>query len=208
MYRVALVAGVGTLIALLGAGLVASLRGDGRLPPLQLDYGVYVEAALREGRADYSIAQLELAADIDLESRARVLPALAWVARREGNRDVERSALLRLVALAPGNADAHARLAELALQRSGSAGASADPLAEAERHAELALAAKPDSIAALVVSGRIALARGDTSRAFETWNRAGAVDPAAANRALNRLFRTDPELGYDFLVYRLNLEGS
>jgi lipopolysaccharide biosynthesis regulator YciM len=205
VYRAAVIAGAATLVALFGAGLWYSLRG-GRLPPLQLDYAHYLGAELKDGDRDAALAQMQLAADIDLENRGRVVPALAEVARRLRRPDVERAALLRLVDLSHANAATHARLAELALERAGGAGADGEALAEAEGHAGRALAAEPDSVAALVVSGRIALAQGDRTRAFETWNRAGAVDPATAQRVLSRLFTPDPELGYEFLVYRLNQE--
>jgi tetratricopeptide (TPR) repeat protein len=206
VHRVVFAAGMGALIALIGAGLIHSRRADGRLPSLAFDYGAFVQTELKAGRGAELMVQLALASAIDFENRARLLPALAWVARREGRLEVEREALLRLIRVLPGDADAHARLAEMALD--GSGGADADALAEAQRHADRALQANPDSIAALVVSGRIARARGDTKLAFDTWNRAGAVDPAAAQRALASIFNRDPELGYDFLVYRLNLEGS
>lgn len=193
LLRAAFAAGLVLLVLAFAAGTWRSLSQDGHVPGIHRDYLPSINALLRADHPAAALEQMRLAALIDPGDRtvrASVLPNMARLAERLGDRDVELLALRRLVREEPRNPEWHLRLAASILDAPS---ISLDEAKEAARHAQAAEKLDPWSARALLLESVIASTVGQPATARELLARALVIDPGIqAPAAVPRLTGAAP----------------
>jgi len=183
---------------LLLAGLYRDLALERRAPQLSNEYGAYVNELAVNEDWEGVIRALRISASLDLiETRvsSEIIPNLARLARRRGDRDSELVAWRSLAERQPAEVNAHLQLAWALLDTASPGGAE---LGEAAAHARWALSLEPGSVPARVSLGRVALLEGDRDGGFARWREAARLDPELTEQLLSRLSDLDPEATESF----------
>jgi hypothetical protein len=160
IYRLAGVLSVLALLLAMATGLVASLRGEGRLPSPAPGYVQSVKRLVRDGHYQEAQRQLRLALLLDgAGAGLGAAPVLVEVARSRGDLDDEILALRTWVRAHARDSRSRTDLGGALLRRaleSGDPGAHRADLLEASAHAAAALELAPGSARARALAGELA----------------------------------------------------
>jgi hypothetical protein len=166
-YAAAALASALAFAAACAVGVAWSLLAEGRLPRVELDYMPHVRELLAAGRTDEAVAELRMAAAVDVGNGAAA-DLLAHIASETGDAQMRVQALRRRLQGEGGSAGLHLALARALLadvaQRPEEGSRSAR-IERAVRNAELAVQFDPGSAEAHRVLSDALAQQGDSARA-------------------------------------------
>jgi tetratricopeptide (TPR) repeat protein len=186
-----LVLGAGAFTLAVVGGLYQALRTEGGLPPIHGSYSDYINDFVKRKDFDGALQQMRMAVEVDVEQGHLVLPYMVQLAHAVGENESEIFALRRLARIRPDDVDTHGGLASALLDRDLVDG---DTIAEAQKHAEMALALRPDSATAFLDLGSVAFYRGEHREAFSYWEQALELSPARIQEFQRTMLRRHPDV--------------